>query len=38
VLVYRKSFPRKPAIEALRQAVLECPLPGTTKLPGAAAH
>jgi len=33
VLVYRKSFPRKAAIEALRQAILECPLPGTQKLP-----
>ncbi len=34
VLVYRKSFPRKAAIEALRQAVLLCPLSGATKLPG----
>ena len=32
VLVYRKSFPRKAAIEALRQAVLDCPLPGAKKL------
>ena len=32
VLVYRKSFPRAAAIEALRQAILDCPLPGVTKL------
>lgn len=32
VLVYRKSFPRKAAIDALRQAVLDCPLPGAKKL------
>ncbi|OFZ99359.1 MAG: LysR family transcriptional regulator [Betaproteobacteria bacterium RIFCSPLOWO2_02_FULL_62_17] len=37
VLVYRKSFPRKPAIEALRRAVLDCSLPGTRALPGVAA-
>lgn len=37
VLVYRKSFPRKPAIEALRCAVLDCELAGTTALPGATA-
>jgi LysR family hydrogen peroxide-inducible transcriptional activator len=34
VLVYRKSFPRPAAIEALRQAILDCPLHGVTKLPG----
>ena len=32
VLVYRKSFPRAAAIEALRQAILDCPLHGVTKL------
>ena len=32
VLVYRKSFPRPAAIEALRQAILDCPLQGVTKL------
>ena len=32
VLVYRKSFPRPAAIEALRQAILDCPLQGVRKL------
>lgn len=32
VLVYRKSFPRKAAIEALRQAIHDCPLHGAQKL------
>ena len=32
VLAWRKSFPRLPAIEALRQAILKCQLPGVTKL------
>ena len=32
VLVYRKSFTRKVAIEALRQAILDCDLPGAEKL------
>ncbi len=32
VLVYRRSFPRKAAIEALRKAILDCELPGTRKL------
>ena len=32
VLMWRKSFTRAPAIEALRRAVLKCPLPGVTKL------
>jgi LysR family hydrogen peroxide-inducible transcriptional activator len=32
VLVWRKSFTRLPAIEALRRAILKCPLPGATKL------
>jgi LysR family hydrogen peroxide-inducible transcriptional activator len=32
VLVWRKSFTRLPAIEALRSAVLKCPLHGVTKL------
>lgn len=36
VLAWRKSFTRMPAIEALRQAVLKCPLHGVTKLPDAA--
>jgi LysR family hydrogen peroxide-inducible transcriptional activator len=34
VLVYRKSFPRPAAINALRQAILDCPLHGVTKLAG----
>jgi LysR family hydrogen peroxide-inducible transcriptional activator len=32
VLAWRKSFTRLPAIEALRAAVLRCPLQGVTKL------
>jgi LysR family hydrogen peroxide-inducible transcriptional activator len=32
VLAWRKSFTRGPAIEALRQAILKCPLHGVTKL------
>lgn len=32
VLVYRKSFPRAAAIEALRKAVLDCELAGTKRL------
>ena len=32
VLAWRKSFTRLPAIEALRAAVLKCPLQGVTKL------
>jgi len=32
VLVWRKSFTRLPAIEALRHAILKCALPGATKL------
>jgi LysR family hydrogen peroxide-inducible transcriptional activator len=32
VLAWRKSFTRLPAIEALRAAILKCPLPGVTKL------
>ena len=32
VLAWRKSFTRLPAIEALRQAILKCPLHGVTKL------
>lgn len=35
VLAWRKSFTRLPAIEAVRQAILKCPLPGVTKLPDA---
>jgi LysR family hydrogen peroxide-inducible transcriptional activator len=39
VLVWRKSFTRTPAIEALRKAILKCPLFGVTKLDlPAAAH
>ncbi len=33
-LVWRKSFTRAPAIEALRRAILDAELPGATKLPG----
>ncbi|MGD9943153.1 MAG: LysR substrate-binding domain-containing protein [Burkholderiaceae bacterium] len=33
-LVWRKSFPRLPAIEALRSAVLKADLPGVTMLAG----
>jgi LysR family transcriptional regulator, hydrogen peroxide-inducible genes activator len=36
VLVWRKSFTRLPAINAVRQAVLTCGLPGVTMLYGAA--
>ena len=32
ILVYRRSFPRKAAIAALRQAVHDCELPGAKKL------
>jgi LysR family hydrogen peroxide-inducible transcriptional activator len=32
VLAWRKSFPRPQAIEALRQAILECDLPQVVKL------
>ncbi|MEP6608210.1 MAG: LysR substrate-binding domain-containing protein [Burkholderiaceae bacterium] len=38
VLAWRKSFTRSAAIEALRHAVLRCPLPGVTKLPDAPAE
>ncbi|RPH65165.1 MAG: hydrogen peroxide-inducible genes activator, partial [Burkholderiales bacterium] len=31
-LVWRKSFTRAPAIEALRRAILDAELPGATKL------
>jgi len=33
VLIYRKSFPRRAAINVLRQSVLDCELPGAVKLP-----
>jgi LysR family transcriptional regulator, hydrogen peroxide-inducible genes activator len=32
VLAWRKSFPRPQAIEALREAILECELPNVTKI------
>ena len=32
ILVYRKSFPRKAAIEVLRRAVIDAPLNGVDKL------
>jgi LysR family hydrogen peroxide-inducible transcriptional activator len=32
VLAWRKSFTRVPAVEALRQAILKCPLHGVSKL------
>jgi LysR family transcriptional regulator, hydrogen peroxide-inducible genes activator len=32
VLAWRRSFTRSAAIEALRQAILRCPLPGVEKL------
>jgi LysR family hydrogen peroxide-inducible transcriptional activator len=35
VLAWRKSFTRVAAVEALRQAILKCPLHGATKLPDA---
>ena len=31
-LAWRRSFPRPQAVEAIRQAILECDLPGVTKL------
>ncbi len=34
-LVWRKSYPRTPAIEALREAILAAELPGVEKLEGA---
>ena len=36
-LVWRKSFPRNAAIEALRHAILNCSLPGVTMLPNSTA-
>jgi LysR family hydrogen peroxide-inducible transcriptional activator len=36
-LVWRKSFPRLPAIEALRRGILDADLQGVTKLSGAEA-
>jgi LysR family transcriptional regulator, hydrogen peroxide-inducible genes activator len=33
VIAWRKSFTRRPAIDAVRQAVLSCELPGVTMLP-----
>jgi LysR family hydrogen peroxide-inducible transcriptional activator len=38
VLAWRKSFTRHAAIEALRAAILKCPLTGVTKLPNAEAE
>ncbi len=35
VLAWRKSFTRTAAVEALRSAVLKCPLYGVAKLPDA---
>jgi LysR family hydrogen peroxide-inducible transcriptional activator len=35
VLAWRKSFTRTAAIEALRQAILKCHLPGVQMLPDA---
>jgi len=32
VLVWRKTFTRLPAIEALRHAILKSPLPGAQKV------
>ncbi|MBY0579970.1 MAG: LysR family transcriptional regulator [Burkholderiales bacterium] len=32
ILAWRKSFYRPQAVEAVRQAILDCPLPGVTKL------
>jgi LysR family hydrogen peroxide-inducible transcriptional activator len=32
VLVSRKSFTRQPALEALRKAILKCPVHGVEKL------
>jgi LysR family transcriptional regulator, hydrogen peroxide-inducible genes activator len=34
-LVWRRSFPRPRAVEAIRQAILACKLPGVTMLPNA---
>jgi LysR family hydrogen peroxide-inducible transcriptional activator len=34
-LVWRRSFPRPRAVEAVRQAILACRLPGVTMLPNA---
>ncbi|MDA8107421.1 MAG: hydrogen peroxide-inducible genes activator [Betaproteobacteria bacterium] len=36
-IAWRRSFPRPEAVEALRRAILECHLPGVTKLPQAQA-
>jgi LysR family hydrogen peroxide-inducible transcriptional activator len=36
-LAWRRSFPRPKAVEAVRQAMLACKLPGVTMLPNAAA-
>lgn len=35
VLAWRKSFTRQAALEALRQGILACTLPGATMLPDA---
>ncbi len=37
-LAWRSSFPRPAAVDALRQAVLACHLPGVTPLPDARPH
>lgn len=37
-LIFRKSFPRKGAIEVLRQAALDCNLPGTRRLTSHQVH
>jgi LysR family hydrogen peroxide-inducible transcriptional activator len=34
-LAWRRSFPRPRAVEAVRQAILSCKLPGVTMLPNA---
>jgi LysR family hydrogen peroxide-inducible transcriptional activator len=34
-LAWRRSFPRPKAVEAVRQAILACKLPGVTMLPRA---
>jgi LysR family transcriptional regulator, hydrogen peroxide-inducible genes activator len=34
-LAWRRSFPRLRAVEAVRQAILACRLPGVTMLPNA---
>lgn len=36
-LAWRRSFPRPRAVEAVRQAILACKLPGVTMLPNASA-